>query len=241
MFSSIRKYIKSSSDNKIALEIGGPTLLFTHEYFPNIDSEKYFELYSLFNSVDSVNLYNLESFQTVKKSANNTVYRTMYTSFDALTTKYDWLLSSHTIEHIANPIKFLKDYRNLLNDEGHIITFLPNKYMYWERHREFTTFEHIISDYENDVGEDDKTHIEENLIDDHPYNINPNHPDNISGLTWKQMCEDNEKHRGMHHHVYSADTCQKLHEYCGFSTIACFISPLDPLQIIYIGKNINNN
>jgi len=55
MFSSIRKYIKSSSDNKIALEIGGPTLLFTHEYFPNVDSEKYFELYSLFNSVDSVN------------------------------------------------------------------------------------------------------------------------------------------------------------------------------------------
>lgn len=240
MFSSIRNYIKSSSDNKTALEIGGPTLLFTHEYFPNIDSEKYFELYSLFNTIDSVNLYELESFQTIKNSNNNIVYRNTYNSIENLTTKYDWLLSSHTIEHIANPIKFIKAYRNILNDEGHIITFLPNKDVYWDRHREFTPFEHIISDYENDVGEDDKTQVEENLIVDHPYNINPNHPDNISGLTWKEMCQENEKHRAMHHHLFNVDTCQQLHEYCGFKTLACFISQLDPLQLIYIGKNLNN-
>lgn len=236
-FINIRDYIKTYT-NQSALEIGGPTLLFNRDYYNNsVNLEAYFELYSLFKEIDSINLYDISGFFTVKHSDKNSIFRNKYSCFEKVPkNKYDYLLSSHTLEHIANPIKFLKQYITVLKKGGYIITFLPNKNVYWDNIRNFTSFDHIIDDYKNDIREDDKTHVNENLIVNHPYKLNPNHPDKPNMITWEEMCNNNEKYRVMHHHCFNIETCIKIHEYVGFETITCFISSGDPLQLIYFGK-----
>lgn len=228
-FSDISNFIKSNSMN--CLEIGGPTLLFTNDYpFP---------IYNLFNKIDNINLYDMkDSFTTIKTSVNNSIYNTTYSDISQIDNRYDILISSHCIEHVANPIKFLNDYKKILNNDSdsYILTFLPNKSEFWDSIRDTTTIDHLISDFLNNTEEDDKTHKDENLLVNHPYKINVNHPDKPSNISYEEMVENNVNYRIMHHHCFDLNLCVQLHEYLNFETLACFIPSYDKLQIIYLGR-----
>ena len=211
------------------LEIGGPTLLFGKD-FP-------YTIYNLFNEIDNINLYNLkDSFITIKTSNDNNIYTDIYTNISDIEKKYNILISSHVIEHMANPIKILKNLSNLLDNESYILTILPNKSQFWDKIRETTKIEHIINDFITNVGEDDKTHEEENLLVEHPYKISINHPDKPKNISYEYMVKNNINYRIIHHHCFDLNLCIQLHEYLNFETLSCFIPPNDPLQIIYFGK-----
>ena len=54
---------------------------------------------------------------------------------DSLVDKYDYVICSHVIEHIAYPEKLLKDIKSVLKDDGQLIVALPNVMNYrfrWE-------------------------------------------------------------------------------------------------------------
>ena len=140
LFNDIQKYIK----NKKCLEIGGPTLLFTDKY-P-------YTIYNLFNIIDNLNLYELkDSFITIKTNPDNIIYNKLYSDILQIKEKYDILISSHCIEHIANPIKYLKKMQEFLNDDSYILTILPNKSVFWDYVRPTTTIEHLIQDFINNI------------------------------------------------------------------------------------------
>ena len=40
---------------------------------------------------------------------------------------YDFLLSSHMLEHTANPIKALKEWKRIIKDKGYLILIVPHK------------------------------------------------------------------------------------------------------------------
>ena len=85
--------------------------------------------------------------------------------------KYDFVLSSHSLEHMANPIKALKEWQRVVKPGGHFLIVLPYHLWTFDRMRIPTAVEHMLEDYDRKMGEDDLTHIEEicaTRVDEHP-------------------------------------------------------------------------
>ena len=118
---------------------------------------------------------------------------------------YDFIISSHMLEHSANPVKVLLEWRRVLR--SYLLLVLPegHKTITTDRRRPITPLEHMISDYRRGVGEDDLTHTDD---------------------------KTNVVHRTMHHHVFSEETAVALTEYCGFRTL--FSETVAPFHIVIL-------
>lgn len=76
---------------------------------------------------------------------------------------YDCVIASHCLEHIANPIKALREWRRVLRSNELLLLILPHRDHTFDWRRPATTIEHMKSDYEDDVSESDMTHLDEVL------------------------------------------------------------------------------
>ena len=72
--------------------------------------------------------------------------------------KFDFIIANHVIEHMANPIMFIKNVWDTLNDSGCFILSSPDKDYTFDITREITTFEHILNDYRNNVTDVEDEH-----------------------------------------------------------------------------------
>lgn len=220
MWNKVRTILK----DKKSLEIGGPTILF-------YDNTR-LPLYDVLGKIDNINNTAFSNYPNTRdphSSVFNKIFNFDHSCMDKLEDKYDCIITSHVVEHMANPISFLKSSLNSLNEGGCILTLLPNKPVFWDRVRNDTTIEHLIQDYTNNVGEDDMTHYEENINTDHPWKSS-------MGLEkFKSECLNNINTRVMHHHCFNPNLSKQMHEYAGYKTLMCEILPEDNLQIVYIG------
>jgi len=62
----------------------------------------------------------------------------IFNSNSELDEKIDYVISSHNLEHIPNPIKFLNTCEKVLKDEGLLILALPDYRCCWDRFRSLT-------------------------------------------------------------------------------------------------------
>jgi SAM-dependent methyltransferase len=124
---------------------------------------------------------------------------------------YDFVLSSHVLEHIANPIQALKQWICLLRNEGLLVLFLPDKYRTFDHRRPITSLEHMIEDYEKPVAEDDMTHLPE-ILSLHDLSRDPEAGDCHA---FKARALDNLNNRCLHHHVFDIRSAVELVEYTG--------------------------
>jgi SAM-dependent methyltransferase len=128
---------------------------------------------------------------------------------------YDVILSSHSLEHIANPLKALKDWIRVLRNPGYMLIIVPAMGAGdWKRPD--TTFEHLLEDYNNQVGEDDLTHWPEmealyDLSKD-PYAGTPEQ--------FKARCLDNVNNRSMHHHIFSLHSMAQIGEFLNLKILS---------------------
>ena len=201
--------------NKKALEIGGPSSFFKSGYFP---------AYQYVKSVDGVNFSNntiwegtlndfapfhyfdafgqgvqyIDEAASLKKIANQT---------------YDLVLSCHSLEHTANPILAIKNMRDKLVNGGALCLIVPNKEYCFDINRPDTSFEHLLQDYTQNMGEEDNTHFEEFYSKfDFDMAVNPS----IAPEELKRKVDDNFNTRVVHHHVFSLSLIKEMLEYCGF-------------------------
>jgi hypothetical protein len=209
-------------DRKV-IEIGGPTPFF-EEKLPlykicnfdgfNIKDNNYWQ-----NVTDIFNYSNKKGIQYFGDASNEL-------DLIRIVEKYDCLVTSHVLEHNANPIKNLMMWKNILKEESYIITIIPDKRFFWDSTREITTIEHLIEDFNKNTDEYDQTHIQENLDTSH-YKSNQD----VSEKAIK-----NHIYRVCHHHVFDINLVIEMHELCGFETINCFNYQYDPLNILYFGR-----
>lgn len=220
-------------ENKKGLEFGGPTELFgSNSYgmplYPhvhldggNIFENNYFQYtindqfnyYGKTGSQYNVDCANIEDIQKINKT-------------------YDFILTSHVIEHIANPMKAIKSWvDNLLNENGYILSIIPDYRNCFDRNRPLTQIDHIIEDYKNDTKEDDTTHIEEQK-QLHDWSCG-GHRDFYS------LCEINYKTRVVHHHTFTPETVDQLFLECGLESITTFKH--DDLNIVNLSKIKKND
>lgn len=206
----ITEYIKG----KNVLEIGGPSAL----------------LNTIYNDILTLDIINHPQSSKVHAQNSNVIHNLILGDatddvlISCISKQYDVIITSHTLEHIANPLKALKLWYNLLNDNGVIINILPNKDHCWDRAREFTSFQHILDDYNNNTQESDMTHLHESAC---MVETRPNYYNDVGA--------ENEN-RIIHHHCFDPITLKQLHEFVNYKTINSFIYEHDPLQLIYIGR-----
>lgn len=71
---------------------------------------------------------------------------------------FDFLIISHVLEHVANPVKVLRAVFRVVRRGGLVVLAIPDKHFTFDRGRELTTFKHLWKDYQDDVCESSDEH-----------------------------------------------------------------------------------
>ena len=139
---NIYKRNKQIFINKRGVEIGGPTKIFK--------SNGSFPIYPLLKSLDNINFSN-DNFWSTIQEGNNYIYESGKIAGRQIIAEgmdlraiqdnsYNLMLSSHVLEHIANPIKALKEWRRVIEDNGYLVIILPDMRYTYDRKRPLTKF-----------------------------------------------------------------------------------------------------
>ncbi|MBI2715625.1 MAG: methyltransferase domain-containing protein [Rhizobiales bacterium] len=73
----------------------------------------------------------------------------------------DFIIAAHVIEHTRNPLRAIKNAYEKLRKEGHLVLFVPDMRLTFDKLREVTPLEHLIADYESPSSERDVLHYVE--------------------------------------------------------------------------------
>jgi len=209
--------------DKEGLEIGGGTFFFS--------IPKGFPVYQYAASIDGCNFStetiwegNInEKIFSYKGQSLGTQFICEATQVDKHIRKhYDFIISSNCLEHIANPLKAIKSWLQVLKDNGVMLIILPNKQSNFDNRRDYTSFSHLCEDYNKDVAEDDMTHFDE-IVSLHDLKR-----DSIRNREqFVERSKDNFKNRCFHHHVFSESLLIEIFRFFNINTL-------------YSGKDFNN-
>jgi SAM-dependent methyltransferase len=128
---------------------------------------------------------------------------------------YDFLLSSHAIEHCANPLKALAEWSRVLKPGGVLVLIVPHRDAAFDHRRPLTTLGHLVDDFERGVGEDDLTHLDE-ILRLHDLGRDPGADDAES---FRARALANADNRSMHHHVFDTALARAMVEQAGFEVL----------------------
>lgn len=203
--------------NKNVLEIGGPSLVFTSESLGLIP------IYKSVSELSNVNYsYNTIWENTIAegntfKYGNRIGKQFVLEASDLhviTDDQYDGIISSHCLEHTANPIKVLMEWKRILKKDGKMLLLLPNKQFTFDHKRPYTSFEHLLSDYEQQTEENDLTHLEE-ILELHDVSMDRG----LRGIDFKTRSLENFRNRCLHHHVFNDELVQQLASYTNFQLL----------------------
>jgi SAM-dependent methyltransferase len=72
---------------------------------------------------------------------------------------HDFVIASHVIEHMRDPIGSLRHWLRVIRDGGHIYLVVPDKRSTFDRLRVRTTLEHMVLDYQRPSKDRDFEHF----------------------------------------------------------------------------------
>ena len=132
--------------SKTGLEIGGPSSFFR--------AKGYFPIYPFAKRVDGIN-YSAETVWEGKieegphyKYYDDKIgyqYIAEATGLSKIKNEsYDFVLSCHSLEHVANVIKAIHEWHRVLKRSGELILVLPDKRFTFDHDRPYTTFQHLL-------------------------------------------------------------------------------------------------
>jgi SAM-dependent methyltransferase len=203
--------------NRAGLEIGGPSAVFRNWYSP-------LPIYQHVGTLDNCVF------------SRNTVWDTHADSFNFLAGKdpgkniicdgsdlsilpddcYDFILSSHNLEHFANPVKALKEWQRVTRPGGGLVLVLPNYVNTFDHRRRPTAVSHMLDDFRAGTKEDDLTHLPE-ILQLHDLQMDP--PAG-SPEEFRLRSLNNIENRCLHHHVFSTTNSKQLLTEIGMTVLA---------------------
>lgn len=144
--------------------------------------------------------------------------------------QYDFVLSSHCLEHTSNPIKALKEWIRVAKPGGAVVILLPNYRYTFDHRRGPTPIEHMLEDYELDRNESDLSHLEE-ILQLHDLLSDP-----LAGSKeqFRQRSLRNFENRCLHHHVFDEHNSRELLETSDLTVEALELAR--PFHIAILGR-----
>lgn len=223
-----------SLSRKKGLEIGGPSRIFRKS---NI-----LPVYPIVASIDGCNFSITTTWEGKIKEGMTYGYHKDKKGYqficDAIelaaiqSETYDFVLSSHTVEHIANPFRAISEWLRVLRDNGVLLLVFPHKDGTFDHNRPITSLNHLIEDFEKNVKEDDLTHLPE-ILKLHDLNLDYA-AGNFELLRERSM--NNYKNRCLHHHVFNTELVIEIFNYFNLQIIS--VDPVLPYHIIGMGRKL---
>jgi SAM-dependent methyltransferase len=131
---------------------------------------------------------------------------------------YDFVLSSHNLEHFANPIKALFEWKRITRPGGALVLVVPDYRRTFDHRRAPTTVEHMMEDYARNMTEDDMTHLDE-VLRCHDLDLDGT----LKTHTFEELRQrsvNNLRNRVMHHHVFDNVNSAELLTRVGMEVLA---------------------
>jgi SAM-dependent methyltransferase len=144
--------------------------------------------------------------------------------------EYDFVLSSHMLEHTANPLRALNEWRRALKPGGALVLVVPARDGAFDHRRPVTKLSHLIEDFEKNIGEDDLTHLAE-ILELHDLSKDPGVTD---AGAFRERAERNAEFRSLHHHVFDIRLTANVVVYAGFELVAA--EGLEPYHIVLLAR-----
>lgn len=201
--------------NKNGIEIGGPSTLF----------RTMLPIYQVVESLDGVNFANNTlwegsiqmgpTFNYIQKKKGIQFICEATDLAQIRSSTYDFLLSSNCLEHIANPLKAIEEWKRVVKNDGFMLLVLPNKESNFDHNRPVTSFEHLLDDYRNEITEHDLTHLDE-ILALHDLSMDPP-AGNLEKFRLRSL--NNFENRTLHHHVFDIPVITRMLEFFEFEII----------------------
>lgn len=218
------------------IEVGGPSHIFSKKGL--------FPVYPLVDQLDNCNFAsatvwegNISEGYNFRYAPNKPLGRQYLAEATDLSkissSTYDLLLSSHVLEHTANPILALSEWIRILKDDGLLVLIVPHKDGTFDHKRPVSTLKHLINDFNSDMTEDDLTHMQE-IIELHDLTRDAEAGDINS---FKERSKLNLENRCFHHHVFDTRLAVSLVDYLGLKI--CSVEAIQPMHILIVAKKIN--
>lgn len=189
-----------TTNNKLGVEIGGPS--------PNVDI-----IYHNSNSIDNVIFSNntiwsthTNEYKYYNNKKGKVIINDAVSISDVENDTYDFCLSSHSLEHIANPLKAINEWLRIIKKNGYIIIIVPEKSCCFDHKRNYSVFSTLLSQYKNNVGEDDLSTLPE-ILKNHDLSMDPPAGD-LGAFTKRSL--DNFNNRCLHHYVYNDELLMSI-------------------------------
>lgn len=148
---------------------------------------------------------------------------------------YDFVLSSHVLEHVANPIRALSEWKRLLRGQGVLVLLLPDKDKTFDHRRPVTTLAHLVADFKAGTKEDDLTHLPE-ILALHDLTRDPEAGD---ATAFRSRSLQNLRNRCLHHHVFDIRLAADLAEYMGLEVKA--VEAIQPHHILLVAQKTSGS
>jgi SAM-dependent methyltransferase len=217
----VKSFVAIAGDlrGKSGLEIGGPSDVFArHSLLP---------AYGIAASIDNVNFSRTtiwegaiqegQTFTYDARHASGRQYILEATDLRSIPDQqYDFVLSSHTIEHVANPLRALREWVRTLKAGGLLVLVVPHYAGTFDHRRPLTPMTHLLDDERRGTTEDDLTHLPE-ILERHDLSLDPPAGDFAS---FKARSERNLENRCLHHHVFDERLVAQMLEWLGTPLLA---------------------
>lgn len=110
--------------------------------------------------------------------------------------RFDFVILNHVIEHVANPIRVLRETLSLVDVGGLTVISAPDKEYTFDRPRTLTPFEHLYDEYKENVVESSEEHYLDFL--------RAVHPEVFETEARLKQCLQDVKKRREHVHVWNS-------------------------------------
>jgi SAM-dependent methyltransferase len=143
---------------------------------------------------------------------------------------YDYLLSSHCIEHLANPLQGMVEWRRVLKPGGLLFLVVPHKDGTFDHRRPVTALAHLRQDFEAGTTEADLTHLEE-ILALHDLAADPGAG---SAQAFRERALLNAQNRGLHQHVFDTWLAVDVVDWAQLQIEA--VEPLLSMHIVIVAR-----
>lgn len=214
--------------DRVGLELGGPSPIYC--------STGLYPIYRLAARIDSCNFSGHTTWDGLSRSGGRPRGEGAYargSQFIAEAAElsflpaesYDFVLSSHMLEHCANPLKALDQWQRILKTGGALLLVLPHREATFDHKRPVTELQHLAQDFRDGVGEDDLRHLPE-ILQLHDLQLDP-----LAGGfdSFQARSRNNAQNRCLHHHVFDTRLAVQMLDLMKFQIIA--VEPRRPNHI----------